>query len=147
MSGRSKHAAGDAAPARAGHAPRILWYEAGGFLTIILLSWVNEVTNMAGLIGTRYYTPNARESVLETAIVLFVAVPVMAITRRLLSRLHQLEGYLRVCSWCQKLDCEGEWVPLEEYFGRRFHTETSHGVCEACAEAMLALAGKPGPSP
>jgi hypothetical protein len=54
-------------------------------------------------------------------------------TSRLLARLGQLEQYLRLCSWCRKIDHEGQWLTTEEYFGSRFETESSHGICPACA--------------
>jgi hypothetical protein len=55
---------------------------------------------------------NWPESVLETAIIALVAIPVLVLTRRLVLRLHYLEEVVRVCSWCRKLD-----------------TRTSHGMC------------------
>jgi hypothetical protein len=80
---------------------------------------------------------------LETLIVLLVATPVMILTERLVSRLHHLEGFLRVCAWCKKLEHNGEWIPLEEFFERKFQTETSHGMCLACMDEMKAKMQKP----
>jgi hypothetical protein len=47
---------------------RILWYEAIGFLSIIVLSWVNELSDLPHLISGVPYVPNWRESALETPI-------------------------------------------------------------------------------
>lgn len=121
---------------RHSHVSRILWYEAIGFLVIIALSWINELSDLPHLVGARQYLPNWRESALETLIVLLVAIPVMMLTRRLVSRLYYLEGFLRVCAWCKKLEHRGEWVPLEDFFARRFETQTTHGICIACADEM-----------
>lgn len=52
------------------HVSRILWYEAIGFLAIIVLSWVNELSDLPYLVGGVPYVPNWRESALETPIVL-----------------------------------------------------------------------------
>jgi hypothetical protein len=54
-------------------------------------------------------------------------------TSRLLKRLHELETYLRICSWCRKVDDRGEWRTMEGYFDARFQTSTSHGICPVCA--------------
>jgi hypothetical protein len=120
------------------HASRVLWYEGIGFLAIIVLSWINELTNLPHFIGRVQYIPNWGESVLETLIVLLLAFPVMILTKRLVSRLHHLEGFLRMCAWCKKLEHCGEWIPLEEFFERKFQTQTSHGMCLACRDEMKA---------
>ncbi len=58
-------------------------------------------------------------------------------TSRLLRRLHELENYLRICSWCRKVGDKGEWLSLEDYFSSRFSTDTSHGICPACSKRQL----------
>jgi hypothetical protein len=120
------------------HVSRILWYEAIGFLAIIVLSWVNELSDLPHIVSGVKYIPNWRESALETQIVLLVAIPVMVFTKRLVSRLYYLEGFLRVCSWCKKLEHNGEWIPLEEFFESKFQTATSHGMCSACFDEVKA---------
>jgi hypothetical protein len=111
---------------------KILWYEAIGFLTIIVLSWINEFSDLPHFVSDVPYVPNWRESALETPIVVLVAIPVMTLTKRLVSRLYYLEGFLRICSWCKRLEHNDEWVPLEKFFESKFQTETSHGMCQAC---------------
>jgi hypothetical protein len=125
------------------HVSRILWYEGLGFLAIIVLSWTNELSDLPHIISGVQYVPNWRESALETPIVLLVAIPVMIFTKRLVSRLYYLEGFLRVCAWCKKLEHNGEWIPLEEFFERKFQTETSHGMCLACMDEMKAKMKRP----
>ena len=117
---------------------RILWYEAIGFSAIIVFSWISVLSDLPYFIGGVQYVPNWRESALETLIVLLAAIPVMILTRRLVTRLYYLEGFLRICAWCKKLEHNGEWVPLEEFFERKFQTETSHGMCLACMDEMQA---------
>ena len=58
--------------------------------------------------------------------------------RRLLRRLHHLEEFVLVCSWCRKVGHGGEWLTMEEYFGSKFDTHTTHGVCPACARQAKA---------
>jgi hypothetical protein len=124
------------------HVSRILSYQAIGFLTIIALSWINELSDLPRFIGVQYVS-NWRESLLETLVVLLVAVPMMVLTRRLVSRLYYLEGFLRVCAWCKKLEHNGEWIPVEEFFEHKFQTETSHGMCIACMDEVKAKMKKP----
>ena len=119
------------------HISRILFYEGIGFFVIIALSWLNELV-MPNLVGANQYVSNWRESVAETLIVLVVAIPVMILTKRLVSRLYYLEGFLRVCAWCKKLEHEGQWIPIEDFFERKFQTETSHGMCLACSDEVKA---------
>jgi len=114
------------------HVSRILAYEVMGFLAIIVLSRGNELTDLPHLLGGVHYVPNWRECVLETLIVLLAAIPVMVLTKRLESRLYYLQGFLRVCAWCRKLEHCGEWIPVEEFFARKFQTQASHGMCSAC---------------
>ena len=117
---------------------KILAFQAIGFLAIIALSWINESFDLPYVLGAEKYIPNWRESVLETIIVLLVAIPTMIITRALVSRLFHLEGFLRVCAWCKKLEHNGEWLPLEEFFAQKFETDTSHGMCPVCNAEMRA---------
>jgi len=53
-------------------------------------------------------------------------------TRRLLRQVRQLEDFLRVCSWCRRIDYKGEWMPLEEFMEQGFDTPTTHGICPEC---------------
>ena len=116
------------------HVSRILWYEGLGFLAIITLSWVDELSDLTRLVGAHQYIPNWRESALETLIVVLVAIPVMILTRKLVSRLYYLEGFLRVCAWCKKVNYNGKWVPLTEFLELRFQAKTSQGLCLICLE-------------
>jgi hypothetical protein len=38
-------------------------------------------------------------------------------------------------TWRRHID---EWIPLAEFFERKFQTQTSHGMCLACSEEMKA---------
>ena len=110
----------------------ILAYEVVGFLAIIALSWMNELLGVPSLIFGSDHLGGWHESLLETAIILLVAVPVIVLTRRLVARLHYLEEFLRLCAWCRKLHLDNEWVPVEEFLQRKFDSRTSHGICPAC---------------
>jgi hypothetical protein len=125
------------------HVSRILLYEVIGFLVIIVLSWIDDITDLSHFVGSTQSIHNWRQSILGTLMVLLVAIPVMILTRRLVSRLYYLEGFLRVCAWCKKLDHNGEWIPLSEFFERKFQTETSHAICLTCRDDMKATLRMP----
>lgn len=122
----------EASTAARRRASTIVAYEIIGFLAIIALSWINELLGLPSLIFGSDHLGGWHESLLETIIILLVAIPVVVMTRLLVSRLHYLEEFLRLCAWCRKLYMDNEWIPLEEFFERRFDTRTSHGICPAC---------------
>lgn len=111
----------------------ILRQEAIGFSLILLFAWVAEIIGVPhlyfgepeGFVWTRV--------LLRTGVILIVWLWVHLTTRRLLRRLYHLEEYLLVCSWCRKVGHEGKWLSMEEYFGSRLNTETSHGICPECS--------------
>jgi ABC-type dipeptide/oligopeptide/nickel transport system permease component len=114
------------------HGSRILTVEIVGFVMIIALSWANELLGLPSVIFGGGHRVNWPESVLETVFIALVAIPVLLLTRRLVLRLHYLEEFMRVCAWCRKLSVGSEWIPLEEFFERKFDTVTSHAMCPTC---------------
>src|ERR1700712_1115935 len=115
----------------------ILRQEAIGFSLIIVLSWATEVFQVPHLLFHEPVLFNWHRAFLRTAVVLAIWIWVHLATKRVLRRLHHLEEFLLVCSWCRKVGYEGEWLTTEEYFGSKFHTETSHGICPECAKKTL----------
>lgn len=104
----------------------------GGFLAIITVLTFVECRRF---FGWRFDEMgfDLREAYAEALVVLLVAVPVMLIVRRLLSRLHYLEGLLSVCAWCRKVDHGGEWIPMDQFLKLKFSTDTSHGIWKNAA--------------
>jgi hypothetical protein len=112
----------------------ILWIEAFGFSLIIALSWLTEAMRIPYLIFDEPFAPNWRRAILRTVVVLAIWAWVHWATRRLLKRLHYLEEFLRICGWCRKVEHDGEWMPMENYFNSKFATKTSHGMCPECLQ-------------
>jgi hypothetical protein len=116
----------------------ILLRETVGFSAMLVLVWLTELIGLphlwfgepAGLVWTRV--------LFRTAVVLAIWCWVHFSNRRLIKRLRHLEEFLLVCSWCRKVGHEGEWLTMEEYFGSHLNTETSHGICPACAAKHMA---------
>ncbi|MBL9216461.1 MAG: hypothetical protein JNG83_13375 [Opitutaceae bacterium] len=105
-----------------------------GFSIILLLSWLSESLHLPHLLFDDPFEFSWTRVLLRSAIIVAVWSWVHLSNRRLLRRLHQLEEFLLICSWCRKVGHEGRWLTMEEYFGSNFDTETSHGICPACAQ-------------
>ncbi len=112
---------------------RILWIETLGFLTIITLTWLDEMMQLPVRIFGGVAFPNWRESALETLIALAVWLVVFISTKKLLEHLYYLEDFLRLCAWCRRVGDNGAWVSFEDFFASRLDTQTSHGICPDCA--------------
>jgi len=115
----------------------ILWIESVGFSLLIALSWLTEITRIPHFVFGEAFTPNWNRAMLRTTVILIVWTSVYVATKRLLKRLHHLEEFLRICSWCRKVDHDGKWVALEEFFSSKFATTTTHGMCPECLEKRL----------
>jgi hypothetical protein len=126
---------------------RILWYESIGFVLIIILSWLDEVLNLPGLLFGGAKQTDWRESVMETVVIMAVWLIVLVFTGRLLGRLQYLEGFLRICAWCRKVYHNGEWIPVETFFDRKLDVKTTHGMCPECARKLLDETGQTGRRP
>jgi hypothetical protein len=112
---------------------RILVYQHLGFLTIITICWLNELLKLPSLIFSNHpFAFVYRKSTLDMLLVLAVWLLVSGVTRRLLERVRYLERFLRMCSWCRRIDYSGDWMPLEEFMQRGFDTPTTHGICPEC---------------
>lgn len=116
----------------------VLHLAALGFLLIIFLTWVAELIRLPHRL---YNEPDVflwSRVLIRTVVMLIVWAWVHYSARRLLRRLHHLEEFLLMCAWCRKVGHEGEWLTMEEYFGSKFSTATSHGICPACSQQQLA---------
>ncbi|HEU5395845.1 MAG TPA: hypothetical protein VFV81_01670 [Verrucomicrobiae bacterium] len=113
----------------------ILWIEATGFSFLILMSWLTEVFRIPHYLFGEDFSPNWHRAALRTIVMLAIWFWVHSLTKRLLKRLHHLEEFLRICSWCRKVSHDGDWLPMEQYFKSKFATETTHGMCPECLQA------------
>jgi hypothetical protein len=113
--------------------PKILLYQSVGFLTIIFLSWLDDLVGLSSLVfGDHRQNSTFHTSTLEMLFILAVWLLVATSTRRVLERIKYLEGFMKVCAWCRRIDYKGRWMPLEEFLEQGFDTPTSHGICEEC---------------
>lgn len=109
-----------------------------GFTIILALTWAAEIIALPHLLYNEPKDFLWERVLIRSAVIIAIWAWVHFTTRRLLRRLHELEGFLLVCSWCRKVGKDGGWLTMEEYFGSHLRTETSHGICPDCAEKQLA---------
>jgi len=114
------------------HWNSILWIEAVGFSALIALSWVTEAVRLPHFVFGEAFTPNWHRAELRSLVIFLVWLAVYRATRRLLERLHYLEDFMRMCGWCRKIYCDGQWVPTEQFLKSQFATSTTHGMCPDC---------------
>jgi hypothetical protein len=119
-------------PQAQGKSNRILWVEATAFSLIIALSWLTEFIRIPHLLFNESFAPNYHRAILRTIVICFIWLWVHLSTKQLLKRLHYLEEFLRICSWCRKVSHGNEWVEMERYLKTKFATKTSHGMCPDC---------------
>lgn len=115
---------------------RIIGVEIIGFLSAILIIWIDELVDLPHIIFGTLATPvNYPESIFESAAIFLLAVIIIYLTHTILKRLTYLEGILPVCSFCNKIRSKEQWIPIEEYISEHSGADFSHGVCPECAEA------------
>ena len=114
---------------------RILVYEAIGFLGILAMVMIDEIYE----VPKRYFVahtsnPGMWEGSFEVIFILAIAIAILLMTNRLVSRLFYLEGLLKVCAWCGRIHHEDKWISMERYFSSGFDMKTTHGMCPDCFE-------------
>jgi hypothetical protein len=118
---------------------KVLLVQSAGFLAIIALTWLDELTSFHSLLlGTHPFISDFRKSAMEMLLILVVWWLVASSTRRVLAMMRELEAFMRVCAWCRKVEHGGRWIHFDEFLREGFNTPTSHGICEECAAKQKA---------
>ncbi len=61
----------------------------------------------------------------------------------------QADGFVRACSWCSRIDIDGNWIEVEDAAGKLGLFEFSHlpqlthGICKDCLANMIKDASAP----
>lgn len=117
----------------------ILLFEGVGFLLVLSLLWLNEAFDLPHkLLGAPATPVNWRESILESVLVLALGVGTVLWTYRTLTRVRYLEGFVRVCVNCKRVQARDRWVPIEVYVIEHSEAVLSHSVCPECKEKHYA---------
>jgi len=117
---------------------RVVVFESVGFLTVMLLIWLNELLDLPHLLlGAPSIGPSLRweEALLESGAVFLLGVGVVAFSRWTSLRLAYLESFVVLCAWCRRVKLDEEWVGLERFL-QAHRARTSHGVCPDCAARL-----------
>lgn len=115
----------------------ILRREALGFALLIASVWMAEIFHLPHLLFGEPAVTSWSRALVRSSLILLIWGGVYLTTRQLVNRLHELEEFLRLCSWCRRIEHDGKWLTIEEFFGSHLATETSHGICPECAEKQF----------
>ncbi len=122
---------------------RIVLYQNLGFLGILFISYLNDLTQLPGLILSDHpFAFLYHRTTLNMLLVLTVWFLVSTSTRRIMERVRYLEKFMRVCSWCRRINYQGRWMPMEEFMRQGFDTPTTHGICSECLHQQQAALEK-----
>ncbi len=117
---------------------RIVILEVVGFVAVVAVIWLDELADLPYyLLGTPRTPGRLPEAFLESLLVLIVCAGVVASTIWLFRRIERLESYIVMCAWCRRVRVDGRWITFEEYLCEKDNLETSHGLCNACAEEQI----------
>jgi len=112
---------------------KIVLYQNLGFLGVIILCFLDDLLKLPTWIFTDHsYDFLYRRTTLEMLLFLAVWFLVSRSTHRIVERISYLEKFMRVCSWCRRINYHGEWMRLEEFMRQGFDTPTTHGICSDC---------------
>ena len=124
---------------KSSHVARIALNQNIGFLAVIVICFLDDLLKLPTYVFSDHpFAFVFRESTLQMLLFLAVWLLVTSSTRRLLKRVRHLESFMRVCSWCRRIDFKGEWMPLERFMEQGFDTPTSHGICPDCLRRQKA---------
>lgn len=116
---------------------RMLALEAVGFLLILAIIWMDEILDLPHLLFGAAHTPvRWAEGALESLLTVAVGTAVVLITYRAFRRIDYLESLIVMCAWCRRVRSGEEWLSVELFLERQHQSQTSHGICEACARGV-----------
>ena len=111
---------------------RVVLLIAFGFVLLALLIWVNELVDTPHhLFRAAKSAHRFEEALLEGALVLLLGVLIVTWARRIVRRVDYLERFVKLCSWCRRVQLGEEWLQVEAFLGRHAK-ETTHGMCPEC---------------
>ncbi len=114
---------------------KIVVYDGIGFSVVVLLLWLDELIDIPHfLLGATSTPVNVTESVVESIIVIALALTVITMTLNLLKQIKYLEGLLPVCSFCKKIRTGDQWHSIVDYVTDHTEATFTHSCCQACAE-------------
>jgi hypothetical protein len=108
-----------------------------GFILIVLLIWVDEFYDLsAARDGMSFRTLRLAETLVETILILMLALTTVMYLLRFIRRIKHLEGLLPVCASCKNIRVGDQWIPIETYISEHSDALFSHGICPDCAREL-----------
>jgi hypothetical protein len=125
------------------HWKRALFWHGAGFIIIVALLWTDEIFNLKfHLFGGEPEEINFLRVTATSGVLIVLWMFSAYKIYQVVSRLTYLESFLRICSWCHKLQADKEWLAVEYYFAQETGRKMSHGICPACAAKFAANLGR-----
>lgn len=118
----------------------IIIYEFLGFICLVIFVRLNEILDIPHTLFYIAKTPiNITESIIESIIVIVVAIATVYVSSKLLKKIKHLASLLQICCECKKIhDSEiNDWIRMEVYFDEHSIIRFSHGFCPECAEKFV----------
>ena len=111
----------------------VLFYELLGFCLLMLFTWVDEILDLSHLLWHAPSTPiNYIELLQESAVIILLGSFIIYRSISYLRHIHYLEGFIRMCSHCRKVELDGKWISLEELVDNQTESKFTHGICKDC---------------
>ncbi|OPZ60713.1 MAG: hypothetical protein BWY87_00302 [Deltaproteobacteria bacterium ADurb.Bin510] len=111
------------------------------FVAIIGLVWLDEAVDLPALLFSAPPEPSGRtaECLIQSLQFTLLGGGLLWYIQRLKQRIRELESYIVMCSWCNRINIEDDrWVSIEHYLRRQRDLQTSHGICPDCAQRLHA---------
>lgn len=110
---------------------KVIQFELAAFILVFFGVMVDDVA--AG-----FTWPHIRHGLIEAVCVLVTMVPLLILSYRRAKRLLYLEGFFKLCAWCQHVGMpNGSWISIEQLMQNNFHVTTTHSACPSCTEKLL----------
>lgn len=125
---------------------RTIAIEVLGFTLVGLVIWGNELFDLPHhLFGAPASPTRIWEALMESVVLLVVAVGVIRTTTTLFRRLAESAADLPTCSTCQRVHYRGEWLEFREYLEETADTRATYGMCPVCTREVRSLIAHPLP--
>lgn len=118
----------------------IVLIEALGFLIVAAFLWLDELIDLPHVIFGTDPTPiNYSEIIMESALVIFLGIIVVAISIMLMRHIMELESLFSVCLVCEKVCMPGyerssqeSWKDMDLFILDRAGSNVASDICPHC---------------
>jgi len=107
------------------------------FFALVLLVWVNELRDWAGLVfDAKPSEANLFRGFILTAFVIVAAI--VTVGNTFIQQQRVVKNLISVCAQCHRVRLnETVWQKMEEYIGERSLLTFTHGLCPDCTDELM----------